>query len=53
METKLYENGIVEIIANIIINEADDVLELFCIKNCSTIILKKENIVNNFFSLST
>ncbi|MDR1585509.1 MAG: DUF4180 domain-containing protein [Prevotellaceae bacterium] len=54
METKLYGNGIVEIIDNnVIIKEADDVLSLFCIDGCSTIIVKKENIINDFFNLST
>jgi hypothetical protein len=54
METKLYENGIVEIIDdNIIIKDIDDIFSIFCIKNCSTIILKKENIVEDFYNLST
>jgi hypothetical protein len=54
METKLYENGIIEIIdKNIIINEANDVLELFFGSNCSTILLRRENITNNFYNLST
>jgi hypothetical protein len=54
METKYYENDVVEIIDNnIIIKEADDVFQLFSIKNCSIIILKKKNIINKFFDLST
>ena len=54
METKLYENGIVEIIDdNIIIKEIDDVFSIFSMNNCSTIILKKENIVEDFYNLST
>jgi hypothetical protein len=54
METKLYKNGIVEIVDdNVIIKGADDVLDLFCIDGCSAIIVKKENIINDFFNLST
>jgi hypothetical protein len=55
MEIKPYGNGIMEIIDdNIIIKDADDVLSLlFSIKGCSAIILKKENIVKDFFTLST
>ena len=54
METKLYENSIVEIIDdNVIIKEIDDVFSIFSINNCSTIILKKENIVEDFYNLST
>ncbi|MDR2424976.1 MAG: DUF4180 domain-containing protein [Prevotellaceae bacterium] len=55
MNTKLYGNNIVEIIDNnILIKDVDDALNLFCmIENCSTIILKKENIVDDFFNLAT
>jgi len=54
METKFYEKGIVEIIdENVIIKEADDVFGLFFINKCSIIILKKENILNDFYNLST
>jgi hypothetical protein len=54
METNFYDNDIMEIIDdNIVIKEADDVFSLFSINKCSTIILKRENIVNNFFDLST
>jgi hypothetical protein len=54
METKYYENGIVEFIdAAVFIKEADDVLDLFFVKNCSTILVKKENITDDFFDLST
>ncbi|GHV07859.1 hypothetical protein FACS189485_18700 [Spirochaetia bacterium] len=54
METKLYEDGIVEIIDDsIIIKGIDDVFSIFSINNCSTIILKKENIVKDFYKLST
>jgi hypothetical protein len=54
METKFYENGIVEFIDDkIIIKEIDDVFSLFFINNCSAIILKKENIVEDFYNLST
>jgi hypothetical protein len=54
METKLHGNGIVEIIDNnILIKEVDDVLGLFCIDGCSTIIVRKENITADFFDLST
>jgi hypothetical protein len=54
METKFYKNGIVEFIDNnIIIKEVDDIFGLFFTKNCSTIIVKKENIIDDFFNLST
>jgi hypothetical protein len=54
METKFYGNDIVEIIDDdIIIKEANDVLEVLFINNCSSIILKKENITEKFFDLST
>jgi hypothetical protein len=54
METKFHGNSIVEIVDdNIIIKETDDVFKLFFIDNCSTIILKKENILNDFYDLST
>jgi hypothetical protein len=55
MEIKLYEDEIMEIIDdNIIIKNADDALSLlFSINRCSAIIIKKENIVNDFFNLST
>jgi hypothetical protein len=54
METKLHENGIVEIIDNhVVIKDVDDVFGLFCIDDCSAIIVKKENIINDFFDLST
>ncbi|MDR2651529.1 MAG: DUF4180 domain-containing protein [Prevotellaceae bacterium] len=54
MKTKFHENGIVEIIDNnVIIKDADDVLDLFCIDGCCAIIVKKENIINDFFNLST
>jgi hypothetical protein len=54
METKFHENGIVEILDNnVIIKGADDVLDLFCIDGCTTIVVKKENIIDDFFKLST
>jgi hypothetical protein len=54
METKFYKNGIVEIIDNkVLIKEADDVFGLFFINNCSSIIIKKENIIDAFFDLKT
>ncbi|MDR2808279.1 MAG: DUF4180 domain-containing protein [Spirochaetaceae bacterium] len=54
MKTEFYENGIVEIIDdNTLIKETDDVFNLFFINGCSTIILKKENITDDFFDLST
>jgi hypothetical protein len=54
METRFYENGVVEIIdANVILKEADDVFSLFFINNCSAIILKRENVISDFFNLST
>jgi hypothetical protein len=54
MKTKFYGNDIVEIIDdNIIIKGMDDVFGLFSMNKCSTIIINKENIVNDFFSLST
>jgi hypothetical protein len=54
MEIKSYGNDIMEIIDNgIIIKDVDDVFGLFIMNKCSTIIIKKENMVNNFFDLST
>jgi hypothetical protein len=54
METKFHENGIVEITDNnVIIKDVDDVLDLFCMDGCTTIMVKKENIINDFFNLST
>ena len=54
METKFYGKDIVEIIDdNIIIKEIDDVFGLLFIHNCSSIILKKENMAEEFFDLST
>jgi hypothetical protein len=54
MKTKFHKNGIVEIIDDgILIKETDDVFGLFYMDSCSTIILKKENIVEDFFELST
>jgi hypothetical protein len=54
MKTKFHGNGIVEIIDdNILIREVDDVVELFCIDGCSTIIIRKENLTADFFDLST
>ncbi|MDR1983821.1 MAG: DUF4180 domain-containing protein [Prevotellaceae bacterium] len=38
---------------NVIIKEVDDILDYFFINECSTIIIKKENILNDFFVLST
>ena len=53
MKTKLHGNDIVEIIdADIIIKEVDDIFSLFT-NNYSGIILKKENIADTFFDLST
>ena len=55
METKFHGNNIVEIIDdNVLIKGVDDALSLFCmIDDCSTIILKKENILDDFFNLAT
>jgi hypothetical protein len=54
METKIYGNGIVEIIDDkIILKETDDFFSLFFANNCSTIIMKKENVIDEFFHLST
>jgi hypothetical protein len=54
METKFYGNDIMEIIADtIIIKGIDDVLELLFVNNCSSIIVKKENIAEELFDLST
>jgi hypothetical protein len=54
METKLHGDGILEIIDdNIIIKETDDVFGLFIMNDCSTIILRRENIISGFFDLST
>ena len=54
MQTKIHENDIVEIIDDaIIIKGIDDVLELLFVHNCTSIILKKENMADEFFDLST
>jgi hypothetical protein len=54
MKTKFHGNDIVEIIDdNIIIKDIDDVFSLLFANNCSKIIIKKENIVNDIFDLST
>jgi hypothetical protein len=54
MKTKFCGNNIVEIIDdNIIIKRTDDVFGLFAMNKCSTIIINKENIINDFFNLST
>jgi hypothetical protein len=54
MEVKMHENNIAEIIDDkIILKKAEDILDLFFGNNCSTIILKKENITDDFFNLST
>jgi hypothetical protein len=54
METKFYENGVVEIIDDkVIIKETDDVFSIFSLNKCSAIIVKKENIVDGFYDLST
>jgi hypothetical protein len=54
METKFYQNGIVEVIDNnVLIKEVNDVFGLFFINDCSSIILKKENIIDDFFNLRT
>jgi hypothetical protein len=54
MKIKNHSNGVMEIIDdNVIINEIDDVLSILSTNDCDTIILKKENIKNDFFNLST
>ena len=54
METKFHGNDIVEIIDDsIIIKGIDDVFEVLFSNNCSSIILKKENITEDFFDLAT
>jgi hypothetical protein len=53
MKTKIHGTDIVEILdTGIIINEVDDIFSLFS-NNCSAVILKKENIADAFFDLST
>ncbi|MCL2040203.1 MAG: DUF4180 domain-containing protein [Bacteroidetes bacterium] len=48
------ENDIVEIISdNIVIKEVDDVFELLFSNDFSAIILRKENIIDAFYDLST
>jgi hypothetical protein len=54
METKFHGNGIVEILDdNNILKDIDDVFGLLFANNCSSVILKKENMGDNFFDLST
>jgi hypothetical protein len=52
---EFHGNNIVEIIDNsVLIKDVDDALSLFCtMEDCSTIILKKENIIDDFFNLAT
>jgi len=54
MEIKYHGNDIIEIISkDILIKETNDILNLFSIEKCSTIIVKKENIIDEFYNLST
>jgi hypothetical protein len=57
METKFHKNGIVEITDNNFsiknTDDLDDIFNIFFTNNCSTIILKKENITSEFFNLSS
>jgi hypothetical protein len=54
METKFHGNGIMEITDNtIIIKGIDDIVDLLSAHNCSSIILQKENMADDFFDLST
>jgi hypothetical protein len=54
METIFHGCNIMEIVDdNVIIKDIDDVFSLLFAYNCSKIIMKKENIVNDFFDLST
>jgi hypothetical protein len=56
METKFHGDGIVEIRNdNVLIKAPGDVFDLFFINGCwcSAIIVRKENITDNFFDLST
>ena len=54
MKTKYHSNDIVEIIDNnILIKEIDDVFSLLFAHNSTAIIIRKENITDSFFDLST
>jgi hypothetical protein len=54
MEIKYHGNDIIEIISkDILIKETNDIFNLFSINKCSTIIVKKENIIDEFYNLST
>ena len=54
MRTKVHGNNMLEIIDDtLIIQGADDVLDLFAIHNCSCILLHRKNITEQFFDLST
>ena len=54
MEFKNHENGIIEIIDdNRCIINADDLFSILLNNECSTIIIKEENISQDFFNLST
>jgi len=54
MEIIYYGNDIIEIISkDILIKETNDIFNLFSINKCSTIIVKKENIIDEFYDLST
>jgi hypothetical protein len=54
METKFHGNGIIEYVDDdVLIKDPDDVFELFFTNDCSAIIIRKENLTNDFFKLST
>jgi hypothetical protein len=54
IQTKLHGNGIVEIIDGAtILKDSDDFFGILFINNCSTVLIKKENIPSDFFDLST
>ena len=54
MEIIYHGNDIIEIISkDIPIKETNDIFNLFSINKCSTIIVKKENIIDEFYDLST
>ena len=54
MEIKYHGNDIIEIInKDILIKETNDIFNLFSLNKCSTIIVKKENIIDEFYNLST
>jgi hypothetical protein len=54
MERIFYERGIVELVADgVVIRSLDDALDLLFVNGCSTVIIRRENLAEEFFDLTT